>query len=85
MPPVTTHLAGPYAQEVTLKNLRKFTRYEITVRVYNSYGDGPKSRAVSFSTPADSKLVLSLIRYTLLQYLNFKFQIESRIFPAVFT
>jgi len=51
--PVQTHLAGPYAKEVTLSNLLKFKQYKITVRVYNSFGDGPKSRVQSFYTPAD--------------------------------
>lgn len=53
IPAKQTHLAGPYTTEVTLKNLRKFTKYVITVRVYNSFGDGPKSIPVTFNTPKD--------------------------------
>eukprot|EP00111_Clytia_hemisphaerica_P021271 TCONS_00062616-protein len=53
-PKVSEHLAGPYSTFATLKNLKKYTRYDITVRVYNSYADGPKSNPpVGFVTPED--------------------------------
>ncbi|XP_047144342.1 protein sidekick-1 isoform X1 [Hydra vulgaris] len=52
-PAVQTHLAGPFSYEVTIKNLRKYTSYAITVRVYNSFSDGPKSSSIQFTTPSD--------------------------------
>lgn len=56
-PKVSTHLAGPYSTFATLKNLKKYARYQITVRVYNSYSDGPKSwPPSSFTTPQDGKI-----------------------------
>ena len=55
-PVVSTNLAGPYSTFATLKNLKKYARYQITVRVYNSYSDGPKSwPPFSFTTPQDGK------------------------------
>lgn len=53
-PEVTTSLAGPYSTEVTLKNLKRYTRYDFTVRVYNSFADGPKSYPpIRLTTPQD--------------------------------
>ena len=55
-PKVQTHLAGPHSTDVTLSNLLKYTQYEITVRVYNSFADGPKSEVKKFTTPQDGRL-----------------------------
>ena len=55
-PKVQTHLAEPHSTDVTLKNLLKYTQYEITVRVYNSFADGPKSEVKKFTTPQDGRL-----------------------------
>lgn len=54
-PKVQTHLAGPHSTDVTLNNLLKYTQYEITVRVYNSFADGPKSELKRFTTPQDGR------------------------------
>ena len=55
IPAIQTHLAGKKERSVILKNLRKFTRYSVTVRIYNSVADGPKSKPYYFKTLEDSK------------------------------
>lgn len=55
IPYVETHIAGPSDNEITLKNLRKYAWYSVTVRIYNNYQDGPSSRKLYFDTPKDSK------------------------------
>ena len=63
-PVVSTHLAGPYSTFVTLKNLKKYTRYQITVRVYNSYSDGPKSWPPKvLITPQDGKILIEFLLF----------------------
>ena len=41
---------------MTLRNLLNYTQYEITVRVYNSFADGPKSEVKKFTTAQDGRL-----------------------------
>ena len=53
--PSNTKIAGPYVQEETIRGAEKFSRYSVTIRVYNGAGDGPKSRVHYINTPEGSE------------------------------
>ena len=54
-------------QEETIRGAEKNSRYEITVRVYNGAGDGPKSQIRYINTPEGSEKfkILFIVHFTL--------------------
>lgn len=47
------------AASVVVTNLRKFTKYMVTVEGFTSKGSGIESKSVAISTDEDSKIILN--------------------------
>ena len=71
VPVVQTHLVGPFSNEATIKSLRRYTNYAMTVRVYNSFGDGPKSNSIQFTTPTDGKSYYQIFKNYIYRYIMY--------------
>ena len=55
----------PHQTSANITNLRKFVKYRIWVRAYNSIGESPPSSSLEVTTQADSKLCLCTMLSTL--------------------
>ena len=66
-------VSGWATTKATLRGLRKYTRYAVTVRALNSFGSGPWSAAIFGTTAEGGKQQLIIImQSTFLQYLKVK-------------
>ena len=73
----------PHQTSTNITNLRKFVKYRIWVRAYNSIGESPPSSSLEVTTQADSKLCLCTMLSTSIFYLYGVKQINGQNVPKL--
>lgn len=72
-------VSGWATTKATIKNLRKYTRYAVTVRALNSFGSGPWSAAI-FGTTAEGGMFFVYVWLHTYIYSTYKFIILNFVF-----